>query len=273
MPEGPEVRVITDNIEQGYKNQTFSHIEVIENTAKLHRFSKHPIENLQDIRQFKITKIETFGKLITLILTSESNTFYVLNTLGMTGSWAWKSKSHKQARLNFTAINGDDLTFIDTRCFGSFKIVSKTKWDKKIKKIGHDLLKSPLQDSLWSELQFDNTIAELPIGESLMKQHLFAGIGNIYKSEIIYECKLDPMMIVKDVPIERWSQINQVAHVILKTAYEHQGSTIRSFTANHKKGQHQDYLKIFGKKQVIEGKVLKIEQDGRTTYYCPERIQ
>lgn len=75
---------------------------------------------------------------------------------------------------------------------------------------------------------------------------------------------------MKDIPLSKWNDINQRAHEILVQAYEHHGSSIRDFEADGEKGENQNYLKIYGKKEVPEGKVMKLRQNGRTTYFCLE---
>jgi formamidopyrimidine-DNA glycosylase len=272
MPEGPEVRVVCDKILERSSQLIFDKIEVIENVPAIkHRFSNHLIQNLEKIRNFKIQTVETYGKLIFFILQVEDQKFYVMNTLGMTGTWSWNASSHKYARLNF--FGKDNLTFIDMRNFGSFKIVDYPTYIRKRLTIGYDLLKHIVRPEVWKNFQFCKSICDLALGEALLKQYPFSGIGNIYKSEIIYESCLDPRIIVKKIPKNRWSQINLIAHEVLKKAYEAGGTTIRDFEADGKKGNNQFQLKIFGREQVPEGIVKKIVQNGRTTYYCPQRIK
>lgn len=276
MPEGPEVKVISDKIKDNkFYDKKFKEALIIENVnGKLHRFSKKPITRLNQLKNFKISKVSTKGKLITFVFEIENQVprLFGLNTLGMSGTWKWNSKDHKHARLSFIGENFD-LTFIDPRCFGSFKIVLFSQALKKMENLGHDLLVSPVDHEKWKLFKHHKSIRNIEIGPALMTQHLFCGIGNIYKSEILYEAKIDPKTIVEEISDYKWDKLNIIAHKILKLAYENNGTTIKTFEANGRNGKNQFFLKVYGKKQTEEGPVKTIIQDGRKTYFCPKRVE
>ena len=55
-----------------------------------------------------------------------NNETFLLNTLGMTGTWS-KNKTHKHARVKFEFETGAPLFFVDMRNFGTVKIIAGKK--------------------------------------------------------------------------------------------------------------------------------------------------
>lgn len=57
---------------------------------------------------------------------------------------------------------------------------------------------------------------ETPIGVALLDQRICCGVGNVYKSEVLHACQLDPRSLVLDVPIEGRAILVQTAHRLLR---------------------------------------------------------
>lgn len=275
MPEGPECAVVVDEL-QGACGQIFLAAEVIENEpGKEHRFSKKPIKDWDKLQQpWFIDSIRAKGKLIIfdIVILNSGERWVGLSTLGMSGDWRFDSGGHKHCRLSFIHDRGD-LSFIDTRCFGTFRLLTPKEAEKAIEKIGWDLLQAPMSAAEWTKLQQHPKISNKQIGEALLEQSLFAGIGNIYKAETIWELKLNPETLVKDLTENEWAEINTVAHKILQKAYKLGGSSIVDFTANGKEGKAQEVLNVYGKEKCPEGhSISKLTQKGgsteRTTWWC-----
>jgi endonuclease-8 len=65
--------------------------------------------------------------------------------------------------------------------------------------LGPDLAASDpdLDDAL---ARFSRLPADLPIGVALLDQRVSCGIGNVYKSEVLFACRVDPYTRLADVP-------------------------------------------------------------------------
>lgn len=270
MPEGAEVLVLSKVIERAI-NKSFHKIEIIENIpGKLHRFSRTPIKHLEKLQSgFTIEKVGTKGKLIWIrFALPNQEKIWALNTLGMSGSWVWNRKEDKHTRLSFVN-ETENLSFNDIRNFGTFKLVDIKEAHKKLKSIGWDLLKSPAPEDKWRSFQYSK-LSNKPVGEALMDQSIFSGIGNIYCCESMYEVGINPNTLVSDIPEESWNKINITSHNILKNAYLLGGSSIEMFSADGILGTAQDFHKIYGKTQCPLGhKVSRIKMGDRTKWFCP----
>jgi len=270
MPEGPEVRVVSDVIRRAV-GKTVSAARIVENVPGIdHRFTKDGIPNLVALQGATLKEVKAFGKLLCLTFErGPGEVWQMLNTLGMSGSWAWNGSSYKHARLNLSFADETSIAFIDARCFGTIRIMTPSLAAKEIKKIGFDLLDAPMPEDQWAALQTKKGLTDLPVGEALLVQKHFSGIGNIYKSETLYACCIDPRVLVKDLPKEDWGSINHAANKILQKAYKLGGSSVESFQADGKDGDMQNHLAIYGMGRCPEGhETSHIDQSGRTTWFC-----
>lgn len=270
MPEGPEILVIANVISRGI-DKFFYDGEIIENTSKPHRFTNCPPQGWSKLQKgFAIRSVNTKGKLIWMDWElSDGEKIIVLNTLGMSGSWIWNQKYHKHIRLNFPCEDGQDLSFCDQRCFGTIRIIKPDSLSKILSKIGWDLLQKPAPDGLWLSFKNHYKIYNQPIGIALLDQSLFSGLGNIYQNELIYRVGIHPNTLVSVVPDDKWIQLNEIAHLILKEAYQVGGSSIDTFEADGKRGEAQKQHQIYGKILCPKNhKVSTVKLDGRTKWYC-----
>lgn len=274
MPEGSECHVISDVINKG-QNLIFEGSQIIENTNSKHRYSrKAPINwNVIANNRWKLINARCKGKLILIEieLIENKQKWVILATLGLSADFRWNSIQHKHCRLSFLQITGEDLSFIDIRNFGSIRIVTNENASKLESKIGHDLLQSPMSKQDWKELQSHPKIKDQEIKIALMEQKYFSGLGNIYAAESIYELGINPRKIIKDLDPIKWELLNNVSHNILQKAYSLNGSSVKDYTFDGKRGSAQTMLKIYSKKLCpLNHKVETIEQNKRTTWYCPQ---
>jgi len=277
MPEGPECRVVANAVQKGIGTR-FEAAEIIENVSgTMHRYSREPIAHWHKLQQPWVLKaVRTKGKLIIfeIEICADQEQLWILSTLGMSGDWRWNSAGHKHCRIAFIRVRGD-LSFVDTRCFGTIRIVTPQQGKQIESKIGWDLLRAPCAKKRWDS--FKETLADKPIGEALLSQNHFSGIGNIYKAEILYALKIDPTTKVSELTDDEWRNINVTAHEILQKAYKLNGSSIVDFTADGVEGSAQTILKIYGKEQCPKGHQTNTIKQGkgassRTTWWCPACI-
>lgn len=269
MPEGPEVRVIADTITKGIGKAI---LKADHTKNKKYKWQRDGIPGWDKLSQADIwflNKVDVKGKLIRMDLSYKDQKLSVLNTLGLEGVWIWdvntKHPMYKHKRVWFNFPQGQ-LAYCDSRNFGTIRVMTPKEADKKVKKIGHDLLQSPMPAVDWLKLQSNKSIGSKPIGEALMQQKHFSGIGNIYKAETLFNLKINPTTLVEDLEQAKWLEVNDTAHKILAESYKEKGSSVKSYEG----GSFQRSLLIYKKKTCPSGHpVSSIEQAKRTTWYCP----
>jgi endonuclease-8 len=59
------------------------------------------------------------------------------------------------------------------------------------------------------------SLADVPLGEAVMRQHAVAGIGNVYKSEVLFLCGLDPFATVASFTLEQIGDVLDTARRLM----------------------------------------------------------
>lgn len=175
MPEGPSILFLKNKL-QRYKGKTVSE------ASGYGEMDKSQINNI------KLLDIETYGKNLLFVFKD----FFVGVHLGLFGSMLVNKRKKVNASfaLHFAS---DEINFY----------VAKTKLYEG-KPMDHfnfktDILKPEFdEDFVLNELQTNH--AEEMIGDVLMDQHLFAGVGNIIRIEALYHAKIHPESMVKAIP-------------------------------------------------------------------------
>jgi endonuclease-8 len=122
--------------------------------------------------------------------------------MGMTGSWhvyhpgqAWRKPAH-YASL-WLSINN-----LEVICFSPKQLELLTadqfRRHSHLQRLGPDLLAESFDEA--AAVARFRTRNDLPIGEAVMNQTLVCGIGNIYKSEVLFLMHFDPF-----APVSRFA--------------------------------------------------------------------
>ncbi len=114
-------------------------------------------------------------------------------------------------------------------------------------------------------------LAELPLGEAVMTQTALAGIGNIYKSETLFLCRVNPFQRVSQLDRAALSGIVLKARELLRASV-HAQSAQRQATLGRTDGQYWVY-KRSGRACHVCGTTVRMQRQGeqhRSTYYCPQ---
>ena len=115
--------------------------------------------------------------------------------------------------------------------------------------------------------------SEVPIKQILLNQKIIAGIGNIYASEILFDSKISPLILGKNLQISLIMKLIKSIRKILKKAIKYGGSSIRDYrSTDGTLGNFQSNFKVYNKegKKIGNDQVKKIVQYGRSTFYCPK---
>jgi endonuclease VIII len=110
--------------------------------------------------------------------------------------------------------------------------------------------------------------SDLPVGEAVMDQTLVCGIGNVYKSELLFLQRLDPFCRVGDLSDSQLEQLVQSARQLMRRNL--QGS--RRTTRFGRDGQRLWVYGRSGEKCLQCGSIIRMRRQGglgRSTYWCP----
>jgi endonuclease-8 len=238
MPEGPSILFLRNKLTR-YKNKT------VTEASGYVEMDKSQIDNST------LLDIDTYGKNLLFVFKD----FFVGVHLGLFGSMLINKR--KKVNASFALhLADDEINFY----------VSKTKMYQG-KPADHFNFKT---DILKPEFDADFILKELAehyanqmIGDVLMDQNIFAGVGNIIRIEVLYHAKIHPQSIVKDIPEKK---LIFLLRMVVEYAQE--------FLHLMKTDEAKTAALIYGKKICPKDKSeLIIEEMGkikRSTYVCKE---
>jgi len=267
MPELPEVETTVKGLSV-ILNQKISNVKI--HTSKL-RF-KIPNNIINILRYSKISNLRRIAKFIIIDLDTD---YSLVIHLGMSGRLKTVDKRYKTIKHDHFVLyflSKRILVYHDPRKFGFIDII-KTK-DLQKQKYIFSLGVDALSPNLTAQMIFEKiSKSEVPIKQILLNQKLIAGIGNIYASEILFDSKISPLSLGKDLEISLIMKLIKSIRKILKKAIKYGGSSIRDYrSTDGTLGNFQSNFQVYNKegKKIGGDKVKKIVQYGRSTFYCPK---
>mgnify|MGYP001200527813 FL=1 len=267
MPELPEVETTVAGLSI-ILNQKIFNVKI--HTSKLRYKIPNNIINI--LRNSKISNLRRIAKFIIIDLDID---YSLVIHLGMSGRLKTVDKSYKRIKHDHFVLyflSKRILVYHDPRKFGFIDIVQTKDLQKQkyIFSLGVDAL-SP---DLTAHMLFKKiSKSEVPIKQILLNQKIIAGIGNIYASEILFDSKISPLALGKDLEISLIVKLIKSTRKILKKAIKYGGSSIRDYrSTDGTLGNFQSNFKVYNKegKKIGGDEVKKIVQYGRSTFYCPK---
>ena len=266
MPELPEVETVARQLAVSIAKRRIHSIETID--PKLKR------SNLSRLAKFQVRSVIRMGKQVIISCRANSKTLFLAVHLRMTGRLVWCPKSkhlpeaeHKHIRVRL-AMSGGELCFVDPRRFGTMQIsaLQDTFAPKGAEPLVPDFTAKKLSSLLRGSSQ--------NIKVWLLRQDRIVGIGNIYASEILFDCGISPKRKANRIKESEIPMLHRSIQKILRRAIENNGTTFSDFQdAYGFTGSNQNYLKVYergGKpcRRCRTQIVRKIVQGQRSTYYC-----
>lgn len=276
MPEGPEVRLSADLIRPLVLNKPIINLGVTKNSRYANNLPEGMKAFMEDISSrpspTKVTEVNVKGK---FMYWKFSNDRYLMNTFGMTGQWSPKEGDHPCFFIHFTneIAHQEEIYFNDPRHFGTIKFVkSKAELNEKLYELGWDPL-SDANDDKWKNFVFNKLARKSkPIGELLLDQKIFSGVGNYIRAEALYLSKISPWRQANLMKKDEIFSLCESLVKVMKESYDHQGATILTYkTAYGAEGQYSSCFKVYDQKvDPLGNQIIKeTTPEGRTIHWCP----
>ena len=116
---------------------------------------------------------------------------------------------------------------------------------------------------------------EKAIKSFLIDQKFVSGIGNIYASEILFLCKINPSTSAMKLSKQDCKNIILFSKKVLNRAIKKGGSSIRDFkNTSGENGNFQKEFKVYQRENLnckrsnCAGKIMKIFISNRSTFFC-----
>ena len=191
----------------------------------------------------------------------------------MTGKYFFQENKHEVA-LIFSFANGKKLFYCDPRGFGVFYLQPLDTFRSLLpyREIGPDLIQEEITpEYLISRFQK----LRIPIKSALLEQKIMSGIGNIYASEILFFCKINPLKPTNKISREEISKILHYSKTILQKAIELGGTSVVDFVSPLRgKGSYQNELKVYMREnkpcQECQTPIIMERINNRSSFFCPQ---
>jgi formamidopyrimidine-DNA glycosylase len=263
MPELPEVETVARQLDVAIAGKKFREISIED--KKLY----NPL--LLNLKGASVCRVFRIGKEVGFELSKAKKKFYLSVHLRMSGRLIWvptkdREVNQRWVRVRISSVGGE-LRFIDPRRFGTMRVADKVE---DLSPRGLD----PINDKFSSEEFYSMLNASnQELKSFLLRQDKLVGLGNIYASEILFDCSLHPTSKCKSLTKKDAQQLLRSTRRILKKAIKNCGTTFSDFQNAHGElGSYQEFLKVYNRagEPCLEcgNLVEKIIQQQRSTYFC-----
>ena len=200
--------------------------------------------------------------------------------LGMSGKMLISKPDHpdieKHDHVVFHMQDDVRVVFNDVRRFGAMDLAPTDSLDthKLLAEIGPEPLGNSFDEPyLLNRLKGKNS----PIKNVLLDQRVVAGLGNIYVCEILLRAGISPICKAGQLSVPKIRSLVPIIRDVLSEAIESGGSSLKDYRqADGELGYFQHSFKAYGREGKpcvttgCNGKILRIVQSGRSTFYCAQ---
>ena len=189
--------------------------------------------------------------------------------------------AEKHDHVQFDISNGAVIVFTDPRRFGLMDLcrTEAVADHPLIRPIGPEPLGNAFSGPVLAKRLKGKSV---PIKQAIMDAKVVCGVGNIYASESLFRAGLSPKRKAGTVQGGRAEKLVSAIKAVLADAIEAGGTTLNDHRATDGSlGYFQQNLAVYGREaeacpgcdcELSEtGGIQRLEQGGRSTYYCPRK--
>ena len=265
MPELPEVETIRRSLLPHVVRSRITRVAVRE--RRLRRRIAPDFE--RRLRGQRIRGVERRGKYLLFRLDGGET---LLVHLGMSGRLTLRPldapvETHDHIRIVLNQAMA--MVFNDPRRFGLMRVGKPSELNELLR-VGRD----PLVGNYSADtLRVVTRARRLPIKNLLMDQRVFAGIGNIYANEILYEAGIRPRRRASGLRRRELARLLTAMPQVLAKAVQLGGSSISDYRdANGRPGLFQNRHAVYDRAgepcRRCGAPIRRIVLSGRGTFYC-----
>ena len=197
----------------------------------------------------------------------------------MNGAWhlyragePWRKAEHlARIVLEVDAANGDPP--LVAVCFSAPVVrllrAGELDTDVKLASLGPDVLAADFDAP--EAIRRLRALGAMPLGEAIVHQNAIAGVGNVYKSEVLFARRLDPFAAVASFDDETLlALVNDARRMMLRNV-ANGGGMRTTMTSRHLHGSRFAVYDRSGQRCFVCGEIVRMRRQGslnRSTYYC-----
>lgn len=288
MPELPEVETVRRGLEQVMTGARIKAVELRRPDLRV----PFPAGFADRLAGRTITGL---GRRAKYLLADLDGAEVLVMHLGMSGSFRIANLDDKTSdkfhlppgkdaahdHVVFRLSSGASVTYNDPRRFGLMLLIPRVDLETHtlFAGLGPEPLGNALDGKLLSRLLAGR---RTPLKAALLDQKVVAGLGNIYVCEALHLARLSPRRIAASVSRAdgkagvRAVRLAQAIRETIEAAIEAGGSSLRDYVgADGELGLFQHSFRVYDREGKAcptagcRGRVSRIVQAGRSTFYCP----
>jgi len=275
MPELPEVETVCNGIAPILTGARLIRARNLRPNLRL----PFPVDFTARLEGSRVIGVKRRAK---YILVSMDAGFHLLWHLGMSGRVSidevgndWRHGLLKHDHAVLVSEHGKRIRFNDARRFGLMVFVEAGEEESHA--LLRDIGPEPLSNSFNGPLLHAALRARSsPVKTALLDQRLVAGLGNIYVCEALFRAGIHPLRKSNAISMERVERLVAVIRQTLAEAIAAGGSTLKDFVQpDGELGYFQHRFRVYGRageacsNGQCEGKIRRLVQSGRSSFYCP----
>ena len=294
MPELPEVETVARGLKTVLVGQTIQVVEVL-------RDKSMDFEDARVLIGAKILDVRRKAKILIVDLETDLGPRSMLIHLKMTGqliydgssyakatadkqgtrlvgghpSASWVSKLPDRHTRVVIKLSEGTLFFNDMRVFGWVRVADEKQLEREFANYGPDIISDEVDEEyFYSQLQRTGRAVKLAV----LDQGFFAGVGNIYANDGLWDAQIDPRVVAKDLSKEKSDRLLQSLKKVVNLGIELGGATTSDGGFVNTEGLGGRYQERFltyelegeaCQRKGCSGIIEKIIIGGRGTYFCP----
>jgi formamidopyrimidine-DNA glycosylase len=289
MPELPEVETVRRGLAPVLEGATITRAELRRSDLRF-PFAERLAERLAGRRvlalrrraKYLLAELDDGATL--LMHLGMSGSFRVEGT-GPVGARAFARRRGKDAAHDHVVLymgNGARIVYNDPRRFGFMLLIEPDELAT------HPLLAGLGPEPTGNELRAEQLARHFgrraaPLKAALLDQTAIAGLGNIYASESLWRAGLSPRRAAGTLvrsdgsPTRRLERLVEAVRAVIAEAVRAGGSSLRDYVqTDGSLGNFQHRFAVYDRehqpclKPGCRGRIRRIVQSGRSTFYCPQ---
>lgn len=268
MPELPEVETTVRGLARFLEGERITHVRV--NRPDMRR--PFPVDLAQMLTGATVSSLGRRAK-YGLIHTDRDST--MIFHLGMSGRWRIDPEEPDKHDHLVLETAGHSFALCDPRRFGWVDLVATHRLDTwpSFASLGPE----PLGPGLTAE-HLKQTFAgrSQAIKLLLLDQKIVAGLGNIYVCEALHRARIHPRKAGGTVSLPALKRLVPEIKAVLEQSIEDGGSSLRDYARpDGQLGYFATRFAVYGREgdpcdRADDGIICRIEQGGRSTWFCPK---
>ncbi len=286
MPELPEVETVRMGLEPALKGHRFTSVETRRGGLRIpfpprftERLKGRTVKRLWRRAKYLLADLDSGETLIMHLGMTGRMSVYAEGRTHKFGQYVYKTAPPEagHGKHDHVVMETDAparIVFTDHRRFGLMTLADTDKLGE------HKLFKGLGPEPLSDEFDAAHLAAALrgkktPIKSALLDQRVIAGIGNIYACEALYHARISPKRLAGSISRERVRALAQAIKKVLNDAIKAGGSSLRDYAhTDGELGEFQHHFAVYDREGEpcprCGGKIRRIVQAGRSTFYCPK---